>query len=300
MTTAEFTEALRPAPALQAGSLTPGTRPAAPKTGGDSSFKAFGEDGFTFADFVDIINPLQHIPIVATVYRELTGDEIDPGARVAGGALFGGPIGAAAATVSAFLDETTGKDMGEHVLAFFAGDDATGTGTAIAAADEYGVSPPETVFSTAAGGPPAVPELGMLAPLPETVAHHPKPSGGTASLIRSADLVEISALAPLPPAIKPVGTKPTVNAAAVQAQLTSFRQENEALAALDMGRPLKTADTEDAKVEKETERATPPSGALAQQGGWFSDVMLGALQKYQASARLAESTGAQLLPVAKF
>ncbi len=31
---------------------------------------------FTFDDFIDIINPLQHIPILSTVYREMTGDEI--------------------------------------------------------------------------------------------------------------------------------------------------------------------------------------------------------------------------------
>jgi hypothetical protein len=36
----------------------------------------FGEDGFGFDDFLDIINPLQHLPPISLVYRELTGDEI--------------------------------------------------------------------------------------------------------------------------------------------------------------------------------------------------------------------------------
>ena len=30
----------------------------------EHSFQAFGADGFTFLDFLDVINPLQHIPLV--------------------------------------------------------------------------------------------------------------------------------------------------------------------------------------------------------------------------------------------
>ena len=58
-------------------------------------FKPFGDDGLTFGDVIDVINPLHHIPVIGTIYRKLTGDTIDPAIRVAGGALFGGPIGAA-------------------------------------------------------------------------------------------------------------------------------------------------------------------------------------------------------------
>lgn len=54
----------------------------------------FGEDGFTFGDLLDIVNPLQHIPIVGTIYRKITGDTIAPAMEIAGGALFGGPLGA--------------------------------------------------------------------------------------------------------------------------------------------------------------------------------------------------------------
>lgn len=77
----------------------------------------FGPGGFKFSDFLDIINPLQHIPIVSTVYRALTGDQIEAGSRMAGGALFGGPIGLAASVVSAMINESTGKDPGEHAMA---------------------------------------------------------------------------------------------------------------------------------------------------------------------------------------
>ena len=67
-----------------------GTRVRTPVNGDDTMF---GEDGFTFADFVDVINPLQHIPLVSQAYRAITGDEISPGSRLAGATLFGGPVG---------------------------------------------------------------------------------------------------------------------------------------------------------------------------------------------------------------
>lgn len=81
------------------------------------NFDLFGKDGFTFWDFLDIINPLQHIPVVSTIYRSITGDEIDHGAKIAGGALFGGPLGAASSVVDVMVTHNTGKDLGEHAMA---------------------------------------------------------------------------------------------------------------------------------------------------------------------------------------
>ena len=50
-------------------------------------------DSFSFKDVLDTLNPLQHIPVVSAVYRELTDDRPGAVARLAGGALYGGPIG---------------------------------------------------------------------------------------------------------------------------------------------------------------------------------------------------------------
>lgn len=85
---------------------------------------AFAEDEPSFWDLLDVINPLQHIPIVNTIYRELTGDEIGVAARLAGGTLFGGPIGFAAAAVNAAIESETGEDAGGHLLALFRGGNA--------------------------------------------------------------------------------------------------------------------------------------------------------------------------------
>ena len=84
----------------------------------------FGADGFNFLDILDVINPLQHIPFVSTLYRALTGDTIAPASRVAGGALFGGAIGAVVSLVNPIVAEWSGRDVSDHVLAFFTGGDA--------------------------------------------------------------------------------------------------------------------------------------------------------------------------------
>src|SRR3974390_532892 len=45
---------------------------------------------FSFKDLLDIVNPLQHVPIIGSIYRYLTGDEPSGGARVIGESLYGG------------------------------------------------------------------------------------------------------------------------------------------------------------------------------------------------------------------
>jgi hypothetical protein len=72
---------------------------------------------------IDIINPLQHIPVISTMYRHITGDEISPVARIAGGALFGGPVGLAAGVVNAAVESSTGKDIGGNMIAMATGGD---------------------------------------------------------------------------------------------------------------------------------------------------------------------------------
>jgi len=75
----------------------------------------------SFADLLDIFNPLQHIPGVSTLYRELTGDTISAGAQIAGGVLFGGPIGLIASIANAVIEQETGKDVGANLFAAVTG-----------------------------------------------------------------------------------------------------------------------------------------------------------------------------------
>lgn len=80
------------------------------------------EESFGFFDLIDMVNPLQHIPIVGTLYRALTGDEIKPIAQIVGGAVFGGAIGAAGGIANAIVQSETGKDIGDNALSFIRGE----------------------------------------------------------------------------------------------------------------------------------------------------------------------------------
>ena len=110
-------------------------------TGGSSPSAKAEDDGFDFWDFLDIINPLQHIPIVSSIYRAITGDEIDPAARLIGGGLYGlgllggGWIGLASTAVNTAVEEATGDDIPGHLISMVFGDDeaeAAGGETALA------------------------------------------------------------------------------------------------------------------------------------------------------------------------
>ncbi|MGE4314133.1 MAG: hypothetical protein AB7E85_07680 [Pseudobdellovibrionaceae bacterium] len=80
------------------------------------SARAKGADPqeFGFADLLDMVNPLQHIPLVGPLYRHATGDTIKPVSQIIGGAFFGGVIGAGSAVANVIVKEETGKDFAEH------------------------------------------------------------------------------------------------------------------------------------------------------------------------------------------
>lgn len=78
---------------------------------------------FGFGDLVDMINPLQHVPVVGHLYRKMTGDTIKPIAQIIGGAVFGGPLGAASGLVNTIVREETGKDLTGNALALAQSDE---------------------------------------------------------------------------------------------------------------------------------------------------------------------------------
>jgi hypothetical protein len=81
------------------------------------------KNSMSFGDLIDTVNPLQHIPVVSSIYRELTGDTISNQARIAGGTLYGGPIGFVASMIDSAIDEVTGDDLGGHIMAGLFGND---------------------------------------------------------------------------------------------------------------------------------------------------------------------------------
>ena len=75
--------------------------------------------GLSFPDLVDIINPLHHLPIVGSIYREITGDKIEPIPRITGSSIFFGPLGFFSAAINVFVEEITGKDIQNHISSVF-------------------------------------------------------------------------------------------------------------------------------------------------------------------------------------
>jgi hypothetical protein len=92
-------------------------------------------DGFGFDDLLDIINPLQHIPVVSTLYKHLTGDKIGVPEKIMGDTLYGGVTGLICSLGDAIFQELTGKSVGDTVYAMVIGDDEPKT-TGIASATD--------------------------------------------------------------------------------------------------------------------------------------------------------------------
>lgn len=126
----------------------------------------FGKDGFGFKDFLDIINPLQHLPVVGTLYRALTGDKLEPGSRILGGTLFGGIGGFVTSLANAVIENETGSDIGDKALAFFRGNDTPETNVAQG-------ETPTAAAATAAPATTATPEVSQ--PQPPAAEHKTLP-----------------------------------------------------------------------------------------------------------------------------
>src|SRR5262245_26205974 len=82
----------------------------------------WGGDGPGEEDFLDLINPLQHIPGVSTLYQAATGDTASAGVQMIGGAVLGGLPGLAMAAAGAIFSGITGKEPGAAALAMLEGD----------------------------------------------------------------------------------------------------------------------------------------------------------------------------------
>jgi hypothetical protein len=128
----------------EAGTGAPDTRPPDMAPGArDDDAAAEGE--LTFWDFLDLVNPLQHIPVVSSIYRELTGDEIAAPMRTLGGFLFTGPLGFINGALNGIVEEASGRDIGENFFALFDGGEAS-----IAAAPSTDKEAPATSIQAAA------------------------------------------------------------------------------------------------------------------------------------------------------
>jgi hypothetical protein len=246
-------------------------------------------DHFSFHDLLDAINPLQHIPIVSTIYREVTGDTLGNAARVVGDGLYGGVIGVIAGLLDVSVIEATGKDIGQNVMAAISGDDdATKDGeTKVADATPPVHGGADTAPGpVAASSPAARPAQAAAAPAP--VPHDPPHDDAPAA-------------SPAPPfgiplaqnqgqtQLMPISTGPKMMPLTGQARSFAIDTSPEGLLALRT-----TAQSAPRPVPLNVPAGTlPPSQRIPLTGDEFAQRMEEGLDKYKAllASRQAAATG---------
>ena len=299
--------------ALDASDKTADGRPA-----GGKEFKAFGDDGLTFWDLVDVINPLQHIPVVSTLYREMTNDTLDPAPRIMGGTLFMGPIGLVASSANVMIEHNTGKDMGSHVLAYFR-DDAQplATKTAAAAPAAAGTDGTDPVTQWAAqqtafyrGADTAADPVSRWAADQQafyqgrdgagsgaaaTAAAAAWPQRQTAYYRAGAETGPTRAAQPRAQAIQVAqADSATANHAGIDGDVSTWARDQLAWVMGDRAKEVAALPEASPRDRMTPRRADAgrgdqePSGAVAEGGGWFRTNMVQGWTRYQAAQRLAE------------
>lgn len=113
-----------------------------------------------FDDLIDVVNPLQQLPVVSSVYREATGESISIPARLAGGFLFGGLPGLIGSAAMVAFEEVTGDTVLGHIGSLLEED--AGPATALAGGKAAGALP----WMNAGSGDGADPSL----PSPQALA----------------------------------------------------------------------------------------------------------------------------------
>ena len=273
------------------------------------------QNGPTFLDLLDIINPLQHIPVVSTIYRSLTGDDIGLAARFIGSGLFGGVFGVANAALTMAVEEATGQDPSTHIFTavqeFF--DPAEeGAGAAEPQVAQGASSPAEAAAPVPAAKPPAqdapdkpdpapYPLQGRAAPAAVEAAARPTFVPQPAHLARPAPFAPAPATAGAPAVqhapVRPIQSS-ALPAAGASSEMAAERariarnilaaQQAQAkllLAGIVADQPLQMEELR-VRDGESNETETPflqhpnlvPSGASPQ---WFSHAMGRALDKYQ-------------------
>jgi hypothetical protein len=281
------------------------------RTGDDASAGVegwFGKDGFDFKDLLDIVNPLQHLPVVGTIYRAVTGDALAPGPRILGGALFGGIAGFVSAIANAVFENETGKDFGDTALALVTDKSATGPAVAAAAVTAPAastVSGATHTPATATAAPfPAVAAAAApitpTAPSPLAIAGHAKAPGIPFPAVASATEDPVSALINAH-AVVPATHRPGITGLPATNYRAAFAmpdgktvpiqfKSKAALAAAQASEPAPTATA----AEKAVAAALPPAGRLAAANA--PRPLLPASTANSAAGQSAEKAGAGTAP----
>lgn len=121
---------MSPSPASIAAVAVSANRLAGPGEPGQSSSdqsspdqSSFDKGESFFHHLLDVVNPLQHLPVIGTIYRAITGEHLDPVEKIAGDTLYGGMWGAISSVADVAFEGITGKSFEDTVLSLFKSDD---------------------------------------------------------------------------------------------------------------------------------------------------------------------------------
>ncbi|MFV3076573.1 hypothetical protein [Niveispirillum fermenti] len=191
-----------------------------PETGASRPAAAEGDTGggMSFWDVLDVINPLQHIPVVNKIYQAVTGDTIGTPAKIAGAALFFGPVGVALASADAVVEKTTGKDTLGQVADLLGLDTDKPAAAPAGEDDPFTVTAPRPRRTADAEGVPAAPVAGAPATQPVLEL-----TDGQAALLESLMAQQGAAVTAASGATPSTGSAPAgaLSASATSASATS-------------------------------------------------------------------------------
>lgn len=215
----------------------------------------------TFADVLDVLNPLQHIPGISSLYRAVTGDKIAEGPQLAGDILYGGPVALLSAGARALFEEVAGVEAESPAAAALGTDKATAA-SATDAAD------------------PKVATASVDAAEPSKTAASPVAGNAAAMAALARDLRGLSQ-----------GLR---NDQPPQANMTTTQRAEQAeREPPPVNRPETAATPKDTNAAATRHANLPPSGASPE---WIAQAMQRALAKYHNAAR-AGSQAPQPSPV---
>ena len=171
----------------------------------------WAQKGFQFHDLLDAINPLQHLPVISSIYRWVTGDGIGNLPRIVGDALYGGIPGFVSGLFGVLVKEETGKDVGEHVIATLFGGGSSSTPTPTIPAQN--ANQPELTTEQAAALAHATIDTAALPPVLAITATTPAAAPAATTQVSSAPPATAAAT-PITPSATPA--IPAVASAPVQ------------------------------------------------------------------------------------
>ena len=271
----------RPAPEKKAGPVAYDPTAGAESTG--TSHQTEAAEG-SFWDLLDVVNPLQHLPIVGALYRQVTGDTISAPARVMGGALYGGPLGMLAGVAETLFEQTTGADYGTQLAQLI-----TGAPTDKAGAAQLAMA--ETAKAAAASG--AATPAAAAADTASVAAATAGAAQATSQAVEAAKTAAGGASAATEAAAKPAGPGLLFQSLQKQAKAGPPQATGPVIEIRPRRDDTQTAAAPPSSIAGEAATQKPGNPpALPPQ--LVADMMMGALDKYAKMKQPGEPAGRSL------